>query len=318
MTAREKRPCLHPRVQHEHGTRLAYALDRCRCLPCSAANSAYEGARARAKAYGRPTTTWVDAGPARVHVEQLQAAGLGWKRVAAVAGVHGSAVSRLIYGRKRENGKQEPPPRRIKGDVARALLAVPIPAPDQLLGGAKVDGTGTRRRLQALVAIGYPLSRLAGRLGMEPGNFSRVIAADVVVASTHRAVAALYDELWDQPQHAGCGATRARRRAEHEGWPPPAAWDDDTIDDPAAGPHLDDDDQDVVDELVLDRIAEGAWTPVRGATAHAAVHLLAERGISAAETADRLSLDERQVQRLRARTTPPRPRAVPSTGRSAA
>ena len=302
MTTRTRQPCRHPQAQHQHGTRLAYALDRCRCLPCGFANSQYQATRARAKAYGRPTTTWVDAGPARAHVGQLQAAGLGWKRVAAAAGVHASAVSRLIYGRKREDGRQEPPPRRIRGAAARALLAVPAPTTGDLLPGAKIDGTGTRRRLQALVAIGYPQLQLAARLGMKPGNLSRVFVGDLVLVATHRAVTALYDELWDQPQTVGCGATRARNRAARLGWPPPAAWDDDTIDDPGAVPDVGLDDEDLVDELALDRVIEGSWLPVSGATAHAAVHALTERGLSVSDIADRLSLDKRQVGRLRART----------------
>jgi hypothetical protein len=72
---RTPKPCQHPRANHQHGTRLAYMLDRCRCLPCSAANSAYETRRVQLKAYGRGTPTGlVDATPARTHVEKLQAA----------------------------------------------------------------------------------------------------------------------------------------------------------------------------------------------------------------------------------------------------
>lgn len=148
------RDCQHPHARHEHGTRLGYILDRCRCLPCAAANSDYERLRRRQRAYGRTLAGWVDAEPVRAHVHALQAAGLGWQTISKRAGVHNGAVSKLLYGRRREDGRVEPPTRRINPDMARKLLAVPVPGIDELPGGARVDGTGTTRRLQALVAIG--------------------------------------------------------------------------------------------------------------------------------------------------------------------
>ena len=52
-----------------HGTRANYDAG-CRCLRCRAANANYNSTRARATAYGRPTTDLVDAGPARTHVHR--------------------------------------------------------------------------------------------------------------------------------------------------------------------------------------------------------------------------------------------------------
>ena len=48
------RCCLHVQVRHEHGTRAAYVLDRCRCAPCTAANTVQARRRNIAIAYG----TW--------------------------------------------------------------------------------------------------------------------------------------------------------------------------------------------------------------------------------------------------------------------
>jgi hypothetical protein len=55
-----------------------------------------------------------------------------------------------------------------------------------------------------------------------------------------RAVRALYDELWraDPREHGvdNQAYSRTRNHAAAHGWAPVGAWDDDTIDDPAAFP----------------------------------------------------------------------------------
>ncbi|MFC9244585.1 hypothetical protein ACFT7S_11310 [Streptomyces sp. NPDC057136] len=59
-------------------------------------------------------------------------------------------------------------------------------------------------------------------------------------AKTAHALAVTYNELWNQqPELHGVtrqAANRFRNYARAKGWPPPAAWDDDVIDDPAALP----------------------------------------------------------------------------------
>jgi hypothetical protein len=54
-------------------------------------------------------------------------------------------------------------------------------------------------------------------------------------------VRGLYDELWDRPppergRREKGAASRTRNHARKQGWPPPAAWDDENIDNPDAGP----------------------------------------------------------------------------------
>lgn len=308
---RTPKPCRHPRARHEHGQRLGYMLDGCRCLPCCAANSEYESRRVRLRAYGRGTPSGlIDAQPVRDHVEALQAAGMGWKRIAAAAGVPNGTMSRLLFG-KPEQGYG--PSKRINPDAAERLLAVPLPTPEQLGGGTVIDGTGTRRRLQALVAAGWSQAALAAKLDMSAGNFGSLIhghrrkaGAGRVLAFTHRAVAALYDELWDAQPPTGRGRHDAARAAQRYGWPPPAAWDDDTIDDPDATPALGDDDVDLVDELAVDAVLDGHQLQLTGATLHAAVHALVTAGRGTAAIAERLGIHERQVLRLRDRTRAPR------------
>lgn len=98
-------------------------------------------------------------------------------------------------------------------------------------GPTMVDATGTRRRLRALVALGWPSTYLKTRIGA-----AHIIFTDsaVVHPRTAARVRALYDELGGTLGPA----PRSRTYAAAKGWPPPLAWDDDTIDDPAATPYV--------------------------------------------------------------------------------
>jgi hypothetical protein len=97
-----------------------------------------------------------------------------------------------------------------------------------------VDASGARRRIHALVAIGWPFAQLGRRLGTNGGNLATMINRPRITAATARAIRDLYDRLWDaDPTAHGVteqAATRARNTAHAHGWPPPAGWDDDLID----------------------------------------------------------------------------------------
>ncbi|MCW2900008.1 MAG: hypothetical protein JWO67_2273, partial [Streptosporangiaceae bacterium] len=144
-------------------------------------------------------------------------------------------VRNLLHGRP---GRE--PAKRIRPETAAAILAVQ-PKVQDLWAGARVDATGTHRRLQALVALGHSQARLAARLGQTGPNFCRMMRASQVRAATARAVLDLYRELWLQPppettRYERNSASRARNFAEGHGWVLPAAWDDGAIDDPDARP----------------------------------------------------------------------------------
>ncbi|MGH3405861.1 MAG: WhiB family transcriptional regulator, partial [Streptosporangiaceae bacterium] len=210
----------------------------CRCRVCKLAHRREaEQNRVRLRASGK-WQPWVDSGPARAHVRMLMAFGIGCDRVAALAGpaVSAGAVSALIYGHP-----PGPPSRKIRPEAEAAILAVQ-PVLENLAATALVDPTGTRRRLQALVAAGWPQRRLAARLGWRWSNFYTVMAyPKQIAAATARAVIALYCELRDQPPPQATQAEKtamlnARALAETRGWPGPDRWDDGTIDDPRAAP----------------------------------------------------------------------------------
>lgn len=212
-----------------HGTRACYVAG-CRRPECRAANRAYNNHRNRMAAYGRPTTNLVDATPVREHVQALTAAGMGTRAIAEAAGVSRNTLRALLNGRG-----HRPPTRRLHPDTAEAILAVrPVPAAHAL-----VDAAGTRRRVQALIVLGWSQAKLATRLGMKPTNFGDLLTSQQVTAATARAVAALYDQLWhvappEDTHRDRIAASRARRYAADRGWLPPMAWDDELLDLPDA------------------------------------------------------------------------------------
>jgi len=212
-----------------------YHLEKCRCGTCCQAARDYENNRYRAIAYGR-WHPFVDAEPVRQHVRALGEFGIGWIRVAKLAGVSTGGVSKLLYG-DRPRGLE--PTKRVRPETALKLLGIE-PTLDNLGARTPIWGTGTRRRLQALVAKGWTQSELARRLGVDRANFGRTIVSNLVEAGTARAVLALYDELWRlDPTEQGVPRHRAeaaRLIARNNRWAPIGAWDDESIDDPQATP----------------------------------------------------------------------------------
>lgn len=195
-------------------------------------SSHYNTRRERDIAYGRWEPVYVDAEPARRHVLALRAAGMGRRRLAELSGVSDSVISVLVNGRP-ERGTG--PSKRITASNAAAILAVPVPDTRHLAAGARVDITGTTRRLQALVAAGYTQTDLCARLGITAANSTDLFHAQGrVLAATALRVHDLYDAL---SMTAG-PSQPARDRAHRMGWAPPLAWDDDTIDNPNATPDL--------------------------------------------------------------------------------
>ncbi len=195
------------------------------------ADRRYSRRRAKAIAYGtwKPT---VDAEPIREHLRVLRALPLTYEQIGDRAGLAMDTVYYVLFGRRGQA------PRRIRHTTAEAILAVrpETPAGPPLTirrGGTTVDPTGTRRRLQALVAIGYTQRDLAARLGITPPRLSNLATlTDPIRLARARQVEALYAALSMTPGLSG----KARGRAERLGWQPPLAWDDDTIDDPQALP----------------------------------------------------------------------------------
>lgn len=185
--------------------------------------------RYRRQGYG----TWqpyVDAEPVRQHLLKLRAAGISYGNVARQAGLYPATVSSILYhvsGRPRK--------KKLRPETAQKILAVQ-PRRELLPAGRTIDATGTRRRLQALVAAGWPMIRLGEHINVHPNQVRRLTQAPHVFVRTARSVADAYNRLTlEDPEAHGVtpGAVlKAKRFATKHGWAPPPYWDDDAFDDP--------------------------------------------------------------------------------------
>lgn len=169
------------------------------------------------------------------------------------------------------------------------------------------DALGTRRRLRALVALGWPPAVLAERLGVPPTEVSRLChRARRVYSPTADRVSSLYGALCMLPGPSEATRLRARRA----GWVPPLAWDGD-LDDPAASPVACEPERTrpgrrEVDEVAVLGACDGRPPrPLTVAERAEAVRRLAATGRSDAAVADLLHLTARAVLRIRGNLSPP-------------
>ncbi len=153
-----------------------------------------------------------------------------------------------------------------------------------------VDGSGTRRRIQALWAIGHTSQTISAATG---GTYSRqhiqlIPYRPMVSTSTRDAIAAAYRELVGVPGTS----VKTRARAVAAGYPTPARWGDD-IDDPAAVPEPDDallPELDFVDEVAVQRAIRGERLRLNDAERAAAVKAGLGRGLTLTATAELLGM----------------------------
>jgi hypothetical protein len=212
-----------------------YRLDGCRCYTCAAARSRYDENRTKAITAGT-WQPWVDAEPVRIHVRYLQSCEMGLRTIAARAAVDRKRLQAVLHGRP-ERGT--PPQEKVRPFLAASVLAVE-PTLENLAPSTLISPLGTRRRIQALVAGGWPQQHLAAHLGMRPDNFGQMLGREHVLVRRALAVRAMYEQLWnaDPAEHGATavGITRARRYAADRRWAPVGAWDDEQLDDPEAFP----------------------------------------------------------------------------------
>ncbi len=253
--------CTHPKVTHVHGTYVCYTIDRCRCNLCMCAQRMYMRAQQRdhdfAKYNPNRYARLVTAAPARAHVEGLQAAGLGWKRIARLAGVSGSVVYPLLYGRPDRHGGA--PREVIQRRTAIKLLAVPLPRLEDLAPGRYIDATPSTNRVRALATIGYTLPRIATLIDRDLQVVWTLAAGNrpSTTVRTALAVRDLFAARWNKPVvgrewHELSAVNRIRAQARREGWPSPLDLDDDgLVEVPDDAAELD------VDSIAVRRVLEG-------------------------------------------------------------
>ncbi len=301
LQARVTRECTHPQARHQHGTRAAYVKDRCRCSECTAANTAASRIVSRERIYGR-WQPYVDAGPVREHIAALRAAGIGVERIAHLADLSVGHI-RELAGHGRDDSSRT---QRVRPSTATRVLSIGMGDASRA-PCSRVDATGTRRRLQALVAVGWSAEELAAQLGRRPSSLRRSLTGESVTARTALEVATLYERLWNVPPPRATSKQRAvaddaRAHAVVQGWLPPLAWDD-IESDPTPPPTIKSPGRDDIDEIAVERALAGdgmAYQDLTSAEQQEVVRRLTAHGLSIRDIAAQLATTKRTVSRRRA------------------
>ena len=218
------------------------------CPKCRRWNTWHSRAYRRRVENGERTT--VPIAEVRDHIAKLTAAGLKNKSIYTAAGLTRGSFDAVIYKPERQW---------VTAKVAQKILAVPVPN----LPAAEppryhyVDPVGSMRRIRALHRIGWTLRHIAaaGQLSCRVENIG---SQQWVTTDTAAGVKRAYDRLSMTPGPSARTAARAAR----EGWASPLAWDENTIDDPAAQPNLGDteDGQDGYDPITVGLAVDGRLT----------------------------------------------------------
>ncbi|MCX5407465.1 hypothetical protein OHA37_26830 [Streptomyces sp. NBC_00335] len=206
----------------QHGQRACY-LRGCRLSECEADNYRYM-ARLRLDHYeGNRRRT--DAAPASRHVKKLVASTWSQGQIARATGVARRTIGALVTGAHKT----------ISRDTERRILSIPVQPPIE--APRDVDAAGTARRIRALIFMGHNGTAIAARVGLHRDALNRIARGELpsVRASTAEQVAVVYRQLSRVPGTS----IRARNLATANGWSGPLAWDETTIDDPAALPEVD-------------------------------------------------------------------------------
>lgn len=211
-----------------HRNLTCYTNYRCRRAECVARKNAWMRDRDRALRAG----TWQplqDATPVREHLRRLLGSGLTQQRVADLAGVPHQSITDLVQGRSRRGVRHRTTP-----EFAAKILNID-PAS---VSPARVDATGSKRRIQALVAAGWPLLHIGRQLGMNPQRPEQILRQTKVYATTRDRIADGYPRVTAlRPERRGVPKDKARLSrdwAKVNRWAPPKYWADrvDAIDDP--------------------------------------------------------------------------------------
>lgn len=234
----ERIDCPHD-GRHKHGTTTAYNKDKCRCDDCRRVHARKLKEYQLRKHHGMSNTRR-DAADVIEHMDTLKKHGYRPIEIARDAGLSEMTVHRIY----REG--------RCSEKTARRVLAVEIPAtPITSFDSWRVDVHGTRLRLQALHAIGYPIKTLGKSIDMKENGVHRIINPEVyqanryVTTEVRRRVIALYDYSWDKPPKGDTpmqqrAIDNSIRSAAEKGWVPPFGLDEDRIDDPTYRPNPND------------------------------------------------------------------------------
>lgn len=214
--------CKRAAKRHEHGEYGTYKYHRCRCAPCTAANTEYDRLAKR----HRKRREMVDADLVRARVVRLREAGLTVVDMATLSGVSPKVLNYAING---SGGRK---PKLVQASTFRALNAIGFKEISglELPTGRQVDGDAPRRQVQSLYSLGWPPVIIAQRTGSSRHTIKGLLAGGNVRESLRIAIDELYNEVQGTSPvlttpSERAGSTAARNRALANGWTADTATD---------------------------------------------------------------------------------------------
>lgn len=169
----------------------------------------------------------------RRHLRRLYNRGMSYAQIAASApGEHNeTSVAKIV------NEWSGATHRDLYVDLMKATFEVDYGRKT----GRRMDSTGVRRRLRALVAAGFGYNVLGELMDCSAQAIYQLVKSEAPAhSSTVARVCMLYDKIaYSDPFDYGAtmlGVSRAKGVARRNGWAPVQCWDEDTVDDPAAHP----------------------------------------------------------------------------------
>lgn len=183
--------------------------------------------------YAELSPRWADAEPVREHVKLLSSYGISYKQVRKLTGMPNSTMMHLMYG---QPSCGLPPSRRIRRSMHDNVLSV-RPTLDLCSPRGNIDSTITRRKLRALVAMGFSMSVIGTMLKspLDKTNVAKFFKRTRCRAWRAIEIRDLFDKYWDQRPLYFTNAEKAvyfrvLRYAESQGFVTAMSWED--IDDP--------------------------------------------------------------------------------------
>lgn len=253
-------------------------------------NKAWEVGYARDRAHGR--RRYVSATDTRAKLQEFVDADVPVRAIARASGLSDTAVAHIIAGRHEQ----------VQRQTAARIASLTLNDVYARASGS-VPSVGAVRRVQALMALGWPKADLEAE-GVPSGQLV-TRSRDLISVEGWRQVRDVYDRLSMTlgPSHA------ARDRAGARGYFPPLAWDDETIDDPRATPQRGDPGEASLDSVAVDRVvasaSAGTWCdtnlPLTQDERVAAIRRLSRQGSSDGQIAEAFDVSDRTVLRLRHR-----------------
>lgn len=212
----------------KHGTASGYNK-KCRCEPCTTAKTEAQRKYRRRTVYG--VVDLVDVDAVKAHVDYLRENGYGIGHISAISGVSVSTINWIIGTGSGETRRET---KRLRQDNAEAILAIQVG--DVAPGFGKylpVPAKPARRRLRALVRVGYSREQIAEEAGLSVDSINKIIRAKVTTCGlvTREKIFDAYSRM----DHDGpVPTTKAewvaydKRKAEasKKGWVPPSGWKD--------------------------------------------------------------------------------------------